>query len=117
MHIPFLTEVQNGRVNPWKNGQTLIKNVFFKLNFQDEGQLAANFLMLILSIYQKCLFFQFSSRGIRMHILILSHCKFQILWVTNSLNETLITHYEKKKTETTVNVSYFKNIMSHWEYT
>ena len=29
-----------------------------------------------------------------------------------SQNETLITHYEKK-TETTLNVSYFEKIMSH----
>ena len=34
----------------------------------------------------------------------------------DSQNETLITHYEKKKTETTLNVSYFEKIMSHWEY-
>ena len=31
-------------------------------------------------------------------------------------NETLITHYEKKKTETALNVSYFEIIMSYWEY-
>ena len=31
-------------------------------------------------------------------------------------NETLITHYEKKKTETTLNVPYFEKIMSHWKY-
>ena len=34
----------------------------------------------------------------------------------DSQNETLITHYEKKKTETTPNVSCFEKIMSHWEY-
>ena len=34
----------------------------------------------------------------------------------DSQNETLITHYEKKKTETALNVSYFEKIMSHWEY-
>ena len=36
----------------------------------------------------------------------------------DSQNETLITHYEKKKKEpeTTLNVSYFEKIMSHWEY-
>ena len=32
-----------------------------------------------------------------------------------SQNETLITHYWKK-TETTLNVSYFEKIVSHWEY-
>ena len=35
----------------------------------------------------------------------------------DSQNETLITHYEKKKTETTLNVSNFEKIMSHLEYT
>ena len=38
----------------------------------------------------------------------------------DSQNETLITYYEKKnkknKTETTLNISYFERIMSHWEY-
>ena len=34
----------------------------------------------------------------------------------DSQNEILITHDEKKKTETTLNVSYFEEIMSHWEY-
>ena len=35
----------------------------------------------------------------------------------DSQNEALITHYEiKKKTETTLNVSYFEKTMSHWEY-
>ena len=33
----------------------------------------------------------------------------------NSKNETLIIHYEKKKTETSLNVSYFEKIMSHWQ--
>ena len=33
----------------------------------------------------------------------------------DSQNETLIIHYEKK-TGTTLNVSYFEKIMSHWEY-
>ena len=33
----------------------------------------------------------------------------------DSQNEALITHYEKKKTETTLNVSYFEKIMSYWE--
>ena len=53
--------------------------------------------------------------------------KFIALQIPNSLgdkfsqwdsqNETLITHYEKKKTEATLNVSYFEKTMSHWEYT
>ena len=33
----------------------------------------------------------------------------------DSQNETLIIYYGKK-TETTLNVSYFEKIMSHWEY-
>ena len=34
----------------------------------------------------------------------------------DSQNETLITHYEKKKIETTLNVSSFEKTMSHWDY-
>ena len=32
----------------------------------------------------------------------------------DSQNETLITHYEKRNPETTLNVSHFEKIMSHW---
>ena len=32
-------------------------------------------------------------------------------------NDTLIIHYEKKKTEATLKVSYFEKVMSHWEWT
>ena len=34
----------------------------------------------------------------------------------DSQNETLITHYDNKNPETTLNVSYFEKIMSHWQY-
>ena len=37
-------------LNWWKNDRMLIKNVIFKLNFQDEGQLDTNFLIFILFI-------------------------------------------------------------------
>ena len=33
----------------------------------------------------------------------------------DSQNETLTTHFEQK-TETTLSVSYFEKIMSHWDY-
>ena len=41
---------------------------FLKLLFRDEGQLYANFLFYIRTVYPKCHFFQFFSRGIRMDI-------------------------------------------------
>ena len=34
----------------------------------------------------------------------------------DSQNVTLITHYEERTPETTLNLSYFEKIMSHWEY-
>ena len=34
----------------------------------------------------------------------------------DSQNETFITHYEKKKKENTLNLSYVEKIMSFWEY-
>ena len=72
MHIPILTGVQIGRVGGCENGQILIKNLLLKLLFQDEGRFYGNFLFYILSIYCKCLLFQFLSRGRRMHIPILT---------------------------------------------
>ena len=44
------------------------KKVLFKLNFQEEGRLDANFIFII---YRKCLHFQFFSRVIRIHIITL----------------------------------------------
>ena len=51
-----------------KNVQILIKNVFSKLKLQDEGQLYANCLFLILTIYRNSA----KRRVMRMHILILT---------------------------------------------
>ena len=45
---------------------------FLKLLFRDEGHLYANCLFYIPTIYPKCLLSQFYSRGIRMHIPILT---------------------------------------------
>ena len=45
---------------------------FFKLLFRDEGHLYANCLPYILTIHPKCHRFSFFSRGIRMHIAILT---------------------------------------------
>ena len=50
MHIPILTELQNGRVSRWENGHIWVNNVHFKLNFQDEGHLDVNFFFFILFI-------------------------------------------------------------------
>ena len=72
MHIPILTGIQTGRVSRWENGQILIKNLLWKLLFQDEGHLHGNCLFYILVIYCKDLFLQFLSRSIRIHIPILT---------------------------------------------
>ena len=45
---------------------------FLKLFFPDERHLYANCLFYILTIYAKCLLFQFVSGGILMHIAILT---------------------------------------------
>ena len=71
MHIVILTGVPNGRTNLWKNSQILLKNVFLRLYFQDEGPLFAKFLFDILTIYLKWDLFQFFSRDIHIHIPIL----------------------------------------------
>ena len=46
-----------------------------------------------------------------------THCKFQILWETNFLTEILKMEHllliMRKKTETTLNISYSEKIMSH----
>ena len=51
MHVPILGEVQNGQISCWKNGHIILKNKLLKLNFEDERQLYANFLIFILTIY------------------------------------------------------------------
>ena len=40
-----------------KNGHVLLKNILFKLNFQDEGQLDSNFLIYILTFIVNAFFF------------------------------------------------------------
>ena len=62
------TGVQNGRKSLRKNGHILLKNLFFRLSFRDEGDLYANFLFDVLTIYRKCYLSQFFSRSIRIHI-------------------------------------------------
>ena len=56
----------------WKNGHILLKNVLLKLNFLDGSYFYGNCLFHILTIYHRCLFFQFWCCGIRMHICILT---------------------------------------------
>ena len=52
-----------------KNCHILLKNFFFfKLYFQDEGDLYANSLFNVLTLYHKCYLFQFLSCDIRMHV-------------------------------------------------
>ena len=54
-----------------KNGHILRKDILLKCKFQDKGHLYGNCLFYILSIYYKCLLFQFLRCCIRMHIPIL----------------------------------------------
>ena len=53
-------------------GPILLNNVVLKLNFQREGHLYANCLIYTLTIYHKCLLFQFLGCGIHMRIPILT---------------------------------------------
>ena len=39
MQILILTRVQKKRINSWKNGHHLVKNILFQINFQDEDNL------------------------------------------------------------------------------
>ena len=55
-----------------QDGHILRKNVPLKLDFQKEGQLYANWLFYIFTIYYKCPLFQFFSHGICMHLPILT---------------------------------------------
>ena len=55
-----------------KNSHILLKTFFLRLSFPDEGRLYAKFLFDIFTIYPKCHLFQFFSRGIRLHIPILT---------------------------------------------
>ena len=61
----------------------------------------------------KCDFNKFNLQILK----VIPHCKFQILWETDFLNEILKMRHllliMRKKTETTLNVSYFEKIMSH----
>ena len=53
-HNPILTGVQNIRINSWKTGHILLKNLLLKLIFQDEGHLYGNCLFYIFSFWLKC---------------------------------------------------------------
>ena len=69
MHIPTLKGLHN---RPIINGRILIKIVLLRINFEDDGNLDANFLINVLTIYLECLHLQFFIHGIRMHIVILT---------------------------------------------
>ena len=75
MHIPILTRVQNGRTSLRKKRSYFAKKPFFWLSFRDQGDLYANFLFDVSTIYPKCYLFQFFSRGIRMYFFILTEVK------------------------------------------
>ena len=52
VHVPILAGLQNGRISGRKNTHIILKNKLLRVNFQDEGQLYANFLIFILTIYR-----------------------------------------------------------------
>ena len=72
---------------------------FLKLLFREEGHLYGQCLFHIPTIYLKCLLFQFFSRGIRMHIPILtgvqnghiSRLKDSVFFAKNVLFEACFT--------------------------
>ena len=59
MEIPNLIGVQKGHLVVKKNGHNLLQNVLLKLNFPYDGHLYVNRLVYILTVYFKCLLFQF----------------------------------------------------------
>ena len=72
IRIPILTGVQNEHISRRKDSVFLLKMFFLKLVFHDVGHLYAKCLFYIPTIYAKSLIYQFLSRGIRMHIPILT---------------------------------------------
>ena len=70
IHISILTGVQIGSTSLEKKTVTFCLKTFFffKLYFQDEGDLYANSLFNVLTLYHKCYLFQFLSCDIRMHV-------------------------------------------------
>ena len=75
MYFPILTIVQTGRFTSWKIDFSFWKLLILSLNFQDEGQLSANFLFYILITQDKCLAFQFLGLDIRIYFPILKGFK------------------------------------------
>ena len=71
MHIPILTGVHNGRISRQKTMFFCWKMFFLKIISHDEGHLHANFFFYIVTVYLKCLLFQFFSRSIYMYTPIL----------------------------------------------
>ena len=72
MHIHFVTGLQNRRLSFQKIINFSLKMFFLKICFRDEDHLYVNSSFYTLTVYAKCLLFQFFSRGIRMHISILT---------------------------------------------
>ena len=72
VHIPILTGSQNGHITRLKDSVIFAKNILFEASLHDEGHFYANCLFYIRTIYLKCHLFQFFSRDIRIHIVILT---------------------------------------------
>ena len=71
MYIPILTGVLHGRRSFWDSSHIFLKNVLFEALFPRWKSPVRQFLLGILTIDPKFIFFQFFARDIRMFIPIL----------------------------------------------
>ena len=73
IHIPILTGVQNGRIGQRKSSHILLKHFLFEALFPRWMSLVFQLLVLCSDyLYPKCFLSEFFSRGIHMHIPILT---------------------------------------------
>ena len=69
MHIPILKALKKDGLAD-KNGHVLLIKMY--LNFEDEGHSYAKCLFFVLTLYHKCVLFQFLGYSICTHIPILT---------------------------------------------
>ena len=70
-YIYIITLIQKGHISGYKHGHILLKNVLLKLHFQHEGHVDV-LLSYILTIYCIVPLFRFLSRGISIHVPIIT---------------------------------------------
>ena len=68
MQIPFLTEVQNGRLICEENGRILVKECLVLSLFLEVKSLVCYLIVLYSDFHRKFRIFQFCICAIRMHI-------------------------------------------------